>query len=101
MTEETVTFNLELNVEQTVSELRRVEGLLFRSLGLLRRLSGNEDINAAISKIQRLVLVIRLAHSAIIALQAASGPLGWAWAITGMGAAALTAGDVIVEMNSR
>lgn len=93
LSEETVTFNLELNVEQCLSNIRRMETLLFRTLGLLRRLSGNESIDAAISKIQRLVMIIRLTHSAILLLEKASGPIGWAFAIVGISTAVVSMSD--------
>lgn len=97
MSEETVTFNLELNVESAISSVRRLETLLFRTLGLLRRLGLPEDIEAAIVKLQRLVMVIRMAHTAIIAFQAASGPIGWALALVGLAAAAASTASMIME----
>ena len=98
MSEETVTFNLEINVEQTFSQVRRLELLLYRTIGLIRRLGLPENIEEAISKIQRLVMVIRLAHSAIIAFQVASGPIGWALAAVSIGTAAVTAGEFVMEV---
>ncbi len=100
MSEETVTFNLELNVEKTTSSIRRLEGLLYRSMGLLKRFSGDENIDAAITKIQQLVLFIRLLHSAIIYLEAATGPIGWAFAAVGVVSAGFAVGDIMMEMQS-
>jgi hypothetical protein len=97
MSEETVTFNLELNVEPVEDSFRRVESLLFRTLGLLRRISGNENVDKAISAIQRLVGIIRLAHSAWIAFQAATGPIGWAFAIVAGLSAAASASDFMMS----
>jgi hypothetical protein len=77
MSEESVTFNLELNVEPALQSLRQVEGLTFRTLGYMQRLGLPENMNQAIQLVQRLTMVIRLAHSAIIALEMASGPIGW------------------------
>ena len=71
MSEETVTFNLDLDVSRASSNIRQLETLLFRTLGLLKRLGLPEEIEAAISKMQRLIMVIRLAHTALIAFQAA------------------------------
>jgi len=98
MSEETVTFNLELNVESAISSVRRLETLLFRTLGLLRRLGLPEDIEAVIFKLQRLVMVIRMAHTAIIAFQAASGPIGWALALVGLAAAAASTASMMMEI---
>ena len=77
MSEETVTFNLEVNVEQALSNLRQIEGLVFRTLGYIQRLGLPENINQAITIFQRATMAIRLLHSAIIAMQVASGPIGW------------------------
>jgi len=91
----TVTFNLELNVEQTLSEIRRLETLLFRTISLIRRLGLPEDIDALISKIQRTIMTVRILHTSLIALQAASGPVGFALAGVGIATAALSFTDVI------
>ena len=96
--EETVTFNLELNVEQAISEIRRLETLLFRSIALARRLGLPEDIDSAVYKIQRLIMVVRLAHSTLIAFQTASGPIGWALAIVGGLTAVASASDFMVSL---
>ena len=77
LSEESVTFNLELNVEPALGSLRQVEGLATRTLGYMQRLGLPEDVNKAIQVVQRLTLVVRLAHSALIALQLAEGPTGW------------------------
>jgi hypothetical protein len=100
MSEETVTFNLELNVEQALSSIRRIETLLYRIMGLLRRMGLSEDVEKAVLSIQKLIMTIRLLHTAIVALEAASGPVGWALAIVGMGTAALSASDFLAEMHS-
>jgi len=99
--EETVTLNLELNVEQTMSELRKVELLAYRSLGLLKRLGLPEDIEQGIEKLQRLIMTIRLAHTAIMAFQAvllAGTPIGWGLAIVAGASAAFSAGDFVTSL---
>ena len=91
MSEETVTFNLELNVENAIEHSRRLETVLYRGLGLWQRimrllgLPADSPINQAVERIQKLVMMIRLLHSSAIALQAASGPIGWAMAGIGVG----------------
>ena len=97
MSEETVTFNLELNVERAIDSTRRLETLLYRTLGLLGRLGLPENIDQAIAKVQRLVMTIRLLHTAMIALESASGPVGWALAIVGTGSALLSMGDLVYD----
>jgi hypothetical protein len=91
--EETITFNLELNVENALSSSRRVELIIFRALGLwvrLCKLFGLPPDSPAIQiveSIQRVTMVLRQLHSTIIFVEAASGPIGWAMA--GLSAAAL------------
>jgi len=95
--EQSVTFNLELNVESAIDSTRRLETLLYRSLSLLGRLGLPENIDQAIMKVERLVMTIRLLHTAMIALEAASGPIGWALAIVAGGTALLSMGDLVYD----
>jgi len=92
-----VTFNLELNVEQVIENIRKYETLLYRSLALAKRLGLPEDISQQIEKIRQLIMAIRLAHTSMIALEAASGPVGWALATVGAVSAALTFGDMAYD----
>ena len=97
MAEETITFNLELNVEQTIHEIRRLETLLFRTISLLRRLGLPENVSETAAKIQRLIMTIRMLHTALVALETATGPIGWALAVVGIGTAVVSFGDLIME----
>ena len=92
--EETVTFNLEVNTEYSLDSIRRLETVLYRSLALTRRMGLPDDINEQIYQIQRLVMVIRLLHTSMIALQAASGPIGWILGGIGVASAALSGYDL-------
>ena len=96
--EETVTFNLELNIMQAMHELRRLETLLFRTVGLARRLGLTEEIDAQILKVQHLIMITRLAHSTLIAFRNASGPIGVAMAIVSGLSAAASACDFAVNL---
>ena len=71
MSEETVTFNLELNVGEALGEARKFELVLSRIFGLLARLGLPADLTAAIRKIQQVIMTIRMLHTAIIALNTA------------------------------
>jgi hypothetical protein len=98
MSEEAVTFNLELNVEPAIQNMRQVEGLLFRTFGYLQRLGLPENLNKAIRVVQELTMSIRIAHSAIIAFELAAGPIGWwraALALTGAAFSAVSTGQEI------
>lgn len=104
--EETVTFNLELNVEKAFDSSRRIELILFRVLGLwsriCRMLGVPEDapVVQLIERVQRLVMVIRQAHTAIVLLETASGPIGWAMFALGAGGAALATIDTAQQWGS-
>lgn len=100
--DERVSFSLEINVEPTYQELRRLETLLYRTLGLLRRAGLPEDIEKGIAFVQRLIATLNALRLAIIALQAASGPIGWGLAAVGIGAALFSYTDTLeMGMNTR
>jgi len=92
-----VSFNLEIDVSRTYDDLRKLETLLYRCTSLSRRLGLPEDINAAILRIQHMIMVIRLLHTAMVALEAASGPLGWGLAIVGGASAVVSMSDFMME----
>lgn len=89
--EETVSFSLEVNVEQAYTELRRVQTLLYRTLGLIRRLGGgDEDIIRVIDKLQRLIMIMNMVRLTAIAMHTAMGPVGWGLAAVGLATTAMT-----------
>lgn len=77
--------------------MRKLETLFYRSLSLMNRLGLPANIDQAIMKVQRLAMTIRLLHTSMLALEAASGPLGWALAIVGGISAAVSVGDLMME----
>lgn len=104
MSQETVTFNLELNVESAFSNARRVELIIFRVLGLwLRfcRLLGVPDDSPAvvvIQKIQQITMLVRTMHTAVVLMNAASGPIGWAMAGIGVASAAVSVPEFMTSI---
>lgn len=78
LSEETVTFNLEINIEPTYGNLRRVESLASRAISLLEK-AGLVTDEGAKKKIEFLRQIITLARMAQVAyLMAMAGtPLGW------------------------
>ena len=80
-------------MEQVNHDLRRLEFILYRSMALLRRFSGDENVNTAILRIQRLIMTIRLLHTTINLLNVAAGPMGWAIAGLSAVATAVSIGD--------
>lgn len=90
MSSEEVSFTLQLTVDQAVTELRKFQTFLYRSIALAKRLGLPEDLDEMATKIQRITMLFNQARLAAIAFQAASGPLGWALAGVGMATTALT-----------
>jgi hypothetical protein len=71
--QETVIFNLEVQVsELTKSNLRELEMVAYRAIGLFRRMGIPENIDQGIAKLQHFIMIIRLAHTAIVAMNAAT-----------------------------
>jgi len=108
MSEETVVFNLELNVEAAFDNVRKIEMLTYRTLGLLGRLGLPENVREALALAQRLAMTFRLLHTAMVALaaaRAASGDVLALWqAIVSAGAltsSVLATGDAMMEVNAR
>jgi hypothetical protein len=84
--------------EATYSDLRKLEIITMRVLSYIRRLSGNESINAAIAQIQKIMVWLRtmqmMLHSIQVAQSAVTGgPLGWAMAAMNIVAFAFTTQD--------
>lgn len=93
--DETVSFSLEINVQQAYTEIRRLQTLLYRTLGLVRRFGLPENAEAMITQIQRLITLLNSLRLSLIAVQMAAGPVGWALAGVSLLATAMTAGDFI------
>lgn len=100
MSEETIIFNLELNVENAFSSVRKIELILFRALGLWQRfckllgLPPDSPINVIAQKAQQIVMIARTIHTAAVLIESASGPLGWIMAALSVGSAAVQVADM-------
>jgi len=95
-----VSFSLEVNVETTEKDIRRVQTLLYRTLGLMRRFGLPEEVDFAIRKIQGLIAMLNTLRLTLLLLQAQAGPVGWALAIVGFAGGAMAAGDMMFEVNN-
>jgi hypothetical protein len=102
VSEETVTFNLELDVSKAMSDTRKLETVLYRAVGLTRRIlkafglsEETATIDQVIYKGQKVIMTIRLMHTAITAFYAASGPLGYALAGVGIATSVLSFTDML------
>jgi len=82
--DEDVSFSLEVNVEKAYENIRRLQTVLYRTLGLLRRMGLSEELDAQIMQIQSLIAVVNSLRLAYIALQAArmaaGDPIAWGMA---------------------
>ena len=94
--DQTITWVLELDTSKLVDHSREMERVLFRALALAQRLGLPEDIDAAITKIQRLVMTVRLLHGALLAVEAAT-PYGWAMALMSIMGTSLTVAEMTHE----
>jgi hypothetical protein len=96
--QEAVVFNLELQVsELSMSELRKLEMVTYRAISLMRRMGLPENIDKGVAKLQHFLMTIRMAHTALIALNAATmtNPLGLALAGIAFVGAGVTAYDFV------
>ena len=93
--DEGVSFSLEVNVETAYENIRKIETVVYRLFGLFRRLGLPEKIDDAIMKVQRLIAVLNSLRLTIIALQAASGPLGLALALMGLATTAISSIELL------
>lgn len=85
------------SLQLSYSELRAIEVTATRLMRIISRMSGSENVDAAIRKIQNLIITIKLAQAAIHAFEVASGPIGWALAIVGGVSAVVSVGDFMME----
>ena len=77
--DEAVSFSLEVNVEKGLTDLRKVETVLYRTLALAEKLglADTAEIRAKLALLNR----VRLAYLAVQAARMAAGdPLAWATA---------------------
>lgn len=82
--DQTVSFSLEVNVEAAATDIRRLQTVLYRTLSLASRLTGDEDLRRGMQTMQRAIMIanqLRLAYAALQAARLAAGdPLAWALA---------------------
>ena len=98
--DETVSFSLEINVEKAYENIRKLETVLYRSMGLLQQLTGSPEIDRALAQIQSVIVALNQLRLVIAQLQAVSGPIGWAMLLTSLATTAFTYSDVVNEIGS-
>ena len=98
MSAEEVSFTITVDTVDTLRNIELLRTFLTRTLALMRRLGLPEDIERGATVIQRFIMLLNQARLAALALQAASGPVGWGIAAVGVAGTALTAGDTLEYM---
>ena len=96
-----VSFSLEINVEEAYTEIRKLQTLVYRTIGLIRQMGLPEETDEMLAKIQLVIAQINALRIALIALQAALGPMDWALAGVGLAIAAIGAGSAMQEIVGR
>lgn len=86
---------LDVTTQKLSVSLRQEITLLASSLALTRRMGLSEDINEGIARIQRLITTLNALRVSILAVQAASGPIGWGLAAVGIAASFVSVVDLI------
>ena len=79
-------------------QLREMEMIANRFLTILERMTGSKEVAQAINMIQRFITMIRMAQATYLAFEAATGPIGWLFALSGAAMTAVTAGSFAMEM---
>jgi len=98
----TVSFSLEINVEHAYEEVRKLQTIFYRSLGLARRLTGSENLQQSIAVIQRAIAITNKLRLALRALQlarmATGDPLAWILATISVAEVGV---DISTELSGR
>jgi len=73
-----INYLLTVNADLTYSELQKIETMLTSLASRLRRLTGNENIDKFIAKVQEAINYVRALQVAVTAFMAAAVPgAGW------------------------
>lgn len=104
--EEDVSFNLELNTSRSETNVRKLELVVFRALGVYNRfcrLMGvpeDSPVNQIVAKAQHLTMIIRQLHTASLLLNAAAmtTPVGFAMAGLSVAGVAISGIEFMQEM---
>lgn len=95
-----INYDMTVRTTKVARNLLKVQTLFYGILGILHRLGLPEPIDDAIVKIQRLIASLNMLRMSLIAVQTTAGPLGLVMAGVGVVGAALTAGDLVMEVGS-
>ena len=88
---------LRREIAEVRAELTGVLSLMQASMGLMRRLSGDENVDATIRKIQELITILNGLRIAYLSFEAATGPMGQIMAGIGLVSTIIAARDFALE----
>jgi len=91
---------VEKRAEKTGFAVEKVSTVLQGTIRILRMMNLGEEYNQILMKLQRVILLLNMTRTAMLAVNAASmtGPAGWIVAGMGITTLALTAGDVVATV---
>jgi len=86
------------DVGEAQGKLKEFERVTFRTLALVRRFTGVEQIDAGITKCMRMITIMRQVQMTAHLAMVASGPLGWALMLVGAVSTAVSASDLMMSL---
>lgn len=97
---QTIEYTLAIAVDDSYSEIRKLETTLVRCLSLAQRLTGDENLQRGIVTLQKAIMTLRalqMAYRSVqIARMAAGDPLAWINAGSMVATGAMTLYDAFV-----
>jgi len=72
------------DIREANVELSQLISVLYGVTSILSRMGLPPNVSKAIRELMRLISTVNMLRTSLIALQAASGPVGWAYAAVGL-----------------
>jgi len=86
------------DISEAERNYKNMERVAFRTLALVRRFTGVEQIDEGISKCMRMITVMRQVQISAQLAMIASGPIGWAMLAVSATATAFAAVDFMTSL---
>jgi len=88
---------LRADTTEATSNVYKLESAATRAARIVRRLTGDENIDGMTMKVSRAITTLRSFEYALYAVQVAEGPIGWLFAGISVASAAITVGDLMYD----
>jgi len=88
-----VSFSLEINTEQADTSMRKLYATVYRTLNLIERMGLPPEVTRFLREIEKMIRILNQLRLAMLAVQAAAGPIGWAYAAVSVATFAVSASD--------